>query len=107
MHILPAEADERVVSTAVDRIAKVIGEPKLRYTANGAAVCKSRIAGNRRIQGPDGQWKDGEASYFTINCWRSLAESAAETLTRGTRVVVAGRLQYRSWENQEGEKRSA
>ena len=74
---------------------------------DGAAVCKFRIAVNRRIQGPDGQWKDGEASYFTINCWRSLAENAAETLTRGTRVVVAGRPQYRSWENQEGEKRSA
>jgi len=91
----------------VTLVGNLTDGPGLRYTANGAAVCKIRIAVNRRIQGPDGQWKDGEASYFTINCWRSLAENAAETLTRGTRVVVAGRLQYRSWENQEGEKRSA
>jgi len=90
----------------VTLVGNLTDDPELRYTANGAAVCKIRIAVNRRIQGPDGQWKDGEASYFTINCWRSLAENAAETLTRGTRVVVTGRLKQRSWENQEGEKRT-
>ena len=91
----------------VTLVGNLTDDPELRYTANGAAVCKIRIAVNRRIQGPDGQWKDGEASYFSINCWRGLAENAAETLTRGTRVLVAGRLNFRSWENQEGEKRSA
>src|SRR6266516_1069361 len=88
-------------------VGNLTDDPELRYTPNGAAVCKFRIAVNRRIQDASGQWKDGEASYFSINCWRGLAENAAETLTRGTRVLVAGRLQYRSWENQEGEKRSA
>jgi len=91
----------------VTLVGNLTDDPELRYTPNGAAVCKFRIAVNRRIQDGAGNWKDGEASYFSINCWRGLAENAAESLTRGTRVIVAGRLQFRSWENQEGEKRSA
>jgi len=91
----------------VTLVGNLTDDPELRYTPNGAAVCKFRIAVNRRIQDGAGNWKDGEASYFSINCWRGLAENAAESLTRGTRVMVAGRLQFRSWENQEGEKRSA
>jgi len=91
----------------VTLVGNLTDDPELRYTPNGAAVCKFRIAVNRRIQDGSGNWKDGEASYFSINCWRGLAENAAESLTRGTRVVVTGRLQFRSWENQEGEKRSA
>jgi single-strand DNA-binding protein len=70
-------------------------------------VCKFRVAVNRRVQDGAGGWKDGETSYFGINCWRNLAENVAESLTRGTRVVVAGRLNYRAWENQDGERRSA
>ena len=54
----------------------------------------------------DRNWTDGETSFFTVNCWRALAENAAESLTRGTRGVVTGRLKQRSWENQEGEKRT-
>jgi single-strand DNA-binding protein len=91
----------------VTLVGNLTDDPELRYTPNGAAVCKFRIAVNRRIQDGAGNWKDGEASYFSINCWRGLAENAAESLTRGSRVMVAGRLQFRSWENQEGEKRSA
>ena len=81
-------------------------DPELRYTPNGAAVVKFRVAVNRRYKDEAGNWKDGETSYFTVNAWRTLAENVAESLTRGTRVVVAGRLQMRSWENQEGEKRT-
>ena len=88
-------------------VGNLTRDPELRYTPNGAAVCKFRIAVNRRIQDGNGQWKDGEASYFSVNCWRGLAENVAESLTRGTRVVVTGRLQYRAWENQDGDKRSA
>lgn len=91
----------------VTLVGNLTDDPELRYTPNGAAVCKFRIAVNRRIQDGSGGWKDAEASYFSINCWRGLAENAAESLTRGTRVVVAGRLNYRSWENQDGDKRSA
>ena len=88
-------------------VGNLTDDPELRYTPNGAAVCKFRIAVNRRIPDGAGGWKDGEASYFTVNAWRSLAENAAESLTRGARVVVSGRLQYRSWENQDGDKRTA
>jgi single-strand DNA-binding protein len=69
-------------------------------------VAKFRVAVNKRYKDEAGNWKDGETSYFTVNAWRSLAENVAESLTRGTRVVVAGRLQMRSWETQEGDKRT-
>lgn len=87
-------------------VGNLTDEPELRYTPNGAAVCKFRVAVNRRFKDESGQWKDGETSYFTVNVWRSLAENVAESLTRGMRVVVAGRLQWRSWENQDGDKRT-
>ena len=92
---------------SVTLVGNLTDDPELRYTPNGAAVCKFRIAVNRRTPDGNGGWKDGEASYFSVNCWRGLAENVAETLTRGTRVVVSGRLQYRAWENQDGDKRSA
>ncbi len=88
-------------------VGNLTDDPELRYTPNGAAVCKFRIAVNRRMPDGSGGWKDGETSFFSVNCWRALAENAAESLTRGSRVIVAGRLNYRAWENQEGEKRSA
>jgi single-strand DNA-binding protein len=92
---------------SVTLVGNLTDDPELRYTPNGAAVCKFRIAVNRRMPDGNGGWKDGEASFFSVNCWRGLAENVAESLTRGTRVVVAGRLQYRAWENQDGDKRSA
>jgi single-strand DNA-binding protein len=87
----------------VTLVGNLTDDPELRYTPNGAAVCKVRIAVNRRYQDANGQWKDGETSYFTINAWRTLAENAAESLTRGMRVGVTGPLNYRTWENQEVE----
>lgn len=88
-------------------VGNLTDDPELRYTPNGAAVAKFRVAVSPRYKDESGQWRDGETSYFAVNCWRQLAENAAESLTRGTRVVVTGRLKQRSWENQEGEKRSA
>ena len=87
-------------------VGNLVDDPELRYTPNGAAVCKIRVAVNRRFKDESGQWKDGETSYFTVNAWRSLAENAAETLTRGQRAIITGRLQQRSWETQEGDKRN-
>ena len=87
-------------------VGNLTDDPELRYTPNGAAVVKFRVAVNRRYQDQAGQWKDGETSYFTVNGWRTLAENVAESLSRGSRVVVVGRLQMRSWETQEGEKRT-
>ncbi|HKX24717.1 MAG TPA: single-stranded DNA-binding protein [Actinomycetota bacterium] len=88
-------------------VGNLTDDPELRYTPNGAAVATLRVAVNRRIPDGSGGWKDAEASFFRVNVWRSLAENAAESLTRGSRVVVTGRLRSRSWENQEGETRSA
>jgi single-strand DNA-binding protein len=87
-------------------VGNLTDDPELRYTSNGAAVANFRVAYSTRIRDAAGNWTDGETSFFTVNCWRALAENAAESLTRGTRVVVTGRLKQRSWENQEGEKRT-
>jgi single-strand DNA-binding protein len=88
-------------------VGNLTDDPELRYTPNGAAVASLRVAVNRRIPDGSGGWKDAETSFFRVNAWRTLAENAAESLTRGTRVVITGRLRSRSWENQEGETRSA
>ena len=88
-------------------VGNLTDDPELRYTANGAAVANFTVAHSTRIKDAAGNWADGETSFFRVNAWRALAENAAESLTRGTRVVVTGRLKQRSWENQEGEKRSA
>jgi single-strand DNA-binding protein len=87
-------------------VGNLTDDPELRYTANGAAVANFTVAHSTRIRDAAGNWSDGETSFFRVNIWRGLAENAAESLTRGTRVVVTGRLRQRSWENQEGEKRS-
>jgi single-strand DNA-binding protein len=88
-------------------VGNLTDDPELRYTPNGAAVATLRVAVNRRIPDGAGGWKDAETSFFRVNAWRTLAENAAESLTRGARVLVTGRLRSRSWENQEGETRSA
>ncbi len=88
-------------------VGNLTDDPELRYTPNGAAVANFRVAVNRRTQDASGQWKDGETSFFRVNVWRTLAENVAESLTRGSRVVVVGRLRSRSWETPEGDTRSA
>ena len=86
----------------VVRGGNVTRDPELRFTQGGAAVCSFGLAWNQRSQ----QGED-KAHFFDISCWRDLAENVAESLTRGMRVVVYGRLDYRTWEGQNGEKRSA
>jgi single-strand DNA-binding protein len=94
---------------ATDNTVTLIGnltdDPELRVTANGAAVADFRLAVTPRVRQGD-QWTDGEASFFRITCWRQLAENATETLTKGARAIVIGRLLMRSWETDEGERRS-
>lgn len=93
----------------MDSTAIVIGnltaDPDLRYTPNGAAVCRLGVAVTRREREGEG-WRDGETSFYDAACWRSLAENVAESLHKGDRVVVIGRLRQRSWESAEGERRS-
>ena len=82
-------------------VGNVTRDPELRFTQGGMAVASFGLAWNKRKQ--DGE---DEVSFFDVTCWRSLAENVAESITKGTRVVVQGTLSQRSWENQEGERRS-
>ncbi|MHB8510851.1 MAG: single-stranded DNA-binding protein [Actinomycetota bacterium] len=94
------------VGNSVSIVGNLTDDPELRYTPQGSAVANFRIAVNNRFKDQAGNWQDGETSYFKVNVWRQLAENVAESLTRGTRVLVTGRLKMRQWETQEGEKRS-
>jgi single-strand DNA-binding protein len=91
--------------THVSITGNLTEDPELRYTPNGAPVANLRVAVTPRVKDGDG-WKDGETSFFQVTAWRSLAENLAESLTKGARVMVYGRLQQRSWETPEGERRS-
>ncbi|MBL3950522.1 single-stranded DNA-binding protein, partial [Bacteroides thetaiotaomicron] len=78
---------------------------ELRFTPNGAAVANFRVASTpRRFDNQTNQWVDGEAMFISCNIWRQAAENVAESLTKGTRVIVTGRLKQRSYETREGEK---
>jgi single-strand DNA-binding protein len=94
---------------AIDNTVTLIGnltdDPELRFTPNGAAVANFRLAVTPRVREGD-SWKDGETSFFRMNVWRQQAENAAESLTKGTRAIVIGRLRMRSWETDAGEKRT-
>jgi single-strand DNA-binding protein len=96
---------------AGDTIMTVIGnltaDPELRFTASGAAVANFTVASTpRTFDRATGEWKDGEALFLRCNIWRQPAENVAESLTRGARVIVSGRLKQRSFETKEGEKRT-
>jgi single-strand DNA-binding protein len=80
-------------------------DPELRFTPAGAPVANFTVAVTPRVKDGD-SWKDGETSFFRCTAWRSLAENLAESLTKGARIMVQGRLQQRSWETPEGDKRS-
>ena len=80
-------------------------DPDLRFTPNGHAVANFRLAVTARVRDGD-SWRDGETSFFRVNVWRQLAEHVTESLTKGDRAVVIGRLKSRSWETPEGDKRS-
>jgi len=91
--------------TFVSLIGNLTDDPELRFTPNGAAVANFRLAVTPRVRDGEG-WKDGETSFFRVNVWRDLAEHVAESLSKGDRAVVVGRLRTRSWETPEGDKRS-
>ena len=87
-------------------VGNVTRDPELRFTPNGQATATFGLAVNRRWQNRQtNEWEEA-TSFFDIVCWRELAENAAESLSRGSRVIVNGRLDQRSWEGQDGEKRS-
>ena len=86
-------------------VGNLTDDPELRFTPGGAAVANFRLAVTPRVREGD-SWKDGETSFFRVNVWRQQAENVAETLQKGARCIVVGRLRTRSWETPEGEKRS-
>ncbi|MCP5029563.1 MAG: single-stranded DNA-binding protein [Actinomycetia bacterium] len=90
----------------VDLVGNVTRDPELRFTPSGQAVATFGLAVNRRWQNRQTQEWEEAVSFFDIVCWAQMAENVSESVTRGTRIMVTGRLEQRSWENQEGEKRS-
>lgn len=88
-------------------IGNLVRDPELGFTNSGTSFAKFGVAVNRRTKNDAGEWVDGEPSFFNITCWQSLADHVAESVTKGQRVIVCGRLEQRSWENDQGEKRSA
>jgi single-strand DNA-binding protein len=93
--------------TTITVVGNLTDDPELRFTPSGAAVAKFRIASTpRTLDKASGEWKDGEPLFLACNIWRDAAEHVAESLQRGARVIVQGRLRQRSYETREGEKRT-
>jgi single-strand DNA-binding protein len=93
------------MSNSITVVGNLTREPELRYTPSGAAVAKFGIAVNRSYTNRAGERVE-QTDFFNVNAWRQLAENVAESLSTGTRVVVTGRLQSRSWETEDGQRRT-
>ncbi len=93
------------MSNSVTLVGNLVEDPELRFTASGVAMARVRLAVNRRYRDRNNEWQE-ETSFFGGTCWRDVAENIAESLTKGDRVFITGRLEQRNWETNEGEKRS-
>jgi len=93
-----------MASNTVTLIGNLTRDPELRYTTGGRGVASFGLAVNRRYQ-QNGEWQE-QTSFFNVVCWGELGENASATLTKGARAIVTGRLEQRSWETQDGDKRS-
>ena len=89
-------------SNFISMVGNLVEDPELRFTQGGVPVCNFRIASNRKWTGRDGQEQE-ETTFITCNLWRDMAENVAESLRKGDRVVVLGRIKVRSYENQQGQ----
>jgi single-strand DNA-binding protein len=93
--------------TPLTIIGNLVNDPELRFTQSGSAVANFTVAATPRVlDRASGQWKDGDSLFMRCNIWRQPAENVAESLKRGDRVIVTGRLKQRSFETREGEKRT-
>lgn len=93
--------------TNITVVGNIVADPELRFTPAGAAVANFRVASTpRRYNSQKNQWEDGEAMFLTCNVWRQAAENVAETLSKGMRIIVTGRLKQRSFQTREGENRT-
>jgi single-strand DNA-binding protein len=94
------------MSSNVTIVGNLTRDPELRYTPSGASVATFGVAVNRRWQNRENQQWEENTSFFNVTCWRDLAQNVSESLEKGARVLVTGRLEQRSWQTQDGEKRS-
>ena len=93
--------------TTITITGNLVDDPELRFTPAGQPVARFRIASTPRYRdNATGEWKDGEALFLTCNVWRQQAENVSESLTKGSRAIVTGRLRQRSYETQDGDKRT-
>jgi single-strand DNA-binding protein len=93
--------------TPITLVGNVVADPELRFTAAGQPVATFRIASTPRfLDKTTNEWKDGDSLFLSVNIWRQQSENVAESLQRGMRVIVVGRLKQRSYETKEGEKRT-
>ena len=97
-----------IINNASILVGNMTRDPEIRYTPAGKAVADFGIAYNTRRKNPtSGEWEDGDTSFFDITCWDQLAENVAESLTKGTKVIVIGELRMDSWNDKEsGDKRT-
>jgi len=95
-----------MADSSITIVGNLTRDPEIRYTANGSAKASFGVAVSRRWQNRQTQEWDEQTSFFNVVCWREMAENVAESLGKGSRVVVTGRLEQRSWETENGEKRS-
>jgi single-strand DNA-binding protein len=96
-----------MTENTMNLVGNLVDDPELRFTPAGQPVASFRIASTPRYRdNATGEWKDGDTLFLTCVAWRQMAENVAESLTRGTRVIVTGKLRQRSYETKEGEKRT-
>ena len=94
--------------TTITMVGNLAADPELRFLPNGTGMVKFTVASTpRTMDRQSGQWKDGDPLFLTCTAWRDLAEHIAESLAKGTRVILSGRLRLSRWETEAGEKRSA
>lgn len=93
--------------TPITLVGNLVDDPELRFTASGVAVANFRVASTPRVfDKQTNEWRDGDSLFLSCSVWRQYAENVAESLTKGTRVIVTGRLKQRSYETQAGERRT-
>src|SRR3954467_14911902 len=102
----PRTEPREMPGNTVPLIGNITRDPELRFTPSGQATASFGLAVNRRWQNQQTQEREEATPFFDVVGWREVAENASESLARGSRVIVTGRLEQRSWENQEGEKRT-
>lgn len=93
------------MTTTVTLVGNLVREPELKFLPSGVALCEFGVAINSRRKEGD-KWVDGDPEFYDITCWRELGENVAESIMKGQRVVIIGKLNFRSWETDDGSKRS-